>query len=364
MSLIGRLVSALSSGSEGGAAHDTFLQILVDETPLAMLLLADEGTIVFTNRAARELFFAGADVRGQNLLPMLAGVSEPLRRALLSDTDHIFTAEPDPGDEGEGPETYHVAKRQLELGGAPHELITVRHMTAEISRQEIAVLKRTLRVIGHELANSLTPISSLLQTARQLAQRPEQIGKLDVVFATVEERLRHLHSFLGGFARLGQLPQPRCQEVRWEPFLENLRTLLPDVKLAAPLDQPGWFDAGQIQQVIINLVKNAREAGGPADGIAVELEATADGGARLTVFDRGRGMSEPVLASALVPSFTTKDGGSGMGLPLCREIVDAHGGRMRIARRAGGGTAVSIWLPPRHGATRTATLGRLTLTRS
>jgi len=65
-----------------------------------------------------------------------------------------------------------------------------------------------------------------------------------------------------------------------------------------------------------------------------------------------------------VPSFTTKEGGSGMGLPLCREIVDAHGGRMRIARRPGGGTVVSFWLPPRYGgATRTQNLGRLTLTR-
>ena len=362
MSLIGRLVSALSANGDAGAAHDdTFLQLLVDSTPLAMLLLGDAGTIVFTNVAARELFFDGADVRGQNLLRMLAGVSEPLRRALLSDTDHIFTAEP---EGGEGPETYHVAKRQLVVGGAPHELITVRHMTAEISRQEIAVLKRTLRVIGHELANSLTPMSSLLQTARQIVARPELHGKLDTVFATVEERLRHLQAFLGGFARLGQLPQPRCQEVRWAPFLDNLRALLPEVTLAAPLEQPGWFDAGQIQQVLINLVKNAREAGGPADGVSVELEGSPEGGARIAVLDRGPGMNDAVLASALVPSFTTKEGGSGMGLPLCREIVDAHGGRMRIARRPGGGTVVSFWLPPRHGgATRTQNLGRLTLTR-
>src|SRR5450432_3722850 len=83
----------------------------------------------------------------------------------------------------------------------------------------------------------------------------------------------------------------------------------------------GWFDPAQIQQVLINLVKNAHEAGGPRDGVGIEVDAAPEGGVRFTVLDRGPGMSDDVMSRALVPAFTTKERGSGMGLTLCREIV-------------------------------------------
>jgi signal transduction histidine kinase len=97
----------------------------------------------------------------------------------------------------------------------------------------------------------------------------------------------------------------------------------------------------------------------------LEVSAAPEGGHRVMVLDRGTGMSDAVLENAMVPSFTTKPGGSGMGLALCREIVDAHQGHLRIARRAGGGTAISFWLPPRERPPSVATLtrARLTLTR-
>jgi two-component system, NtrC family, nitrogen regulation sensor histidine kinase NtrY len=337
-------------------ADDHLLGIILDSTPAAMVLVGETGTIAFTNAAARSLFFDGHEVEGQNFLQMLATAPESLRRPLTSDNDQIFTFE----QAGE-PETYHLAKRQLSLEGEPHTLIIVRHMTHEISRQEISVLKKTLRIIGHELANSMAPASSLLRSARQMLARPELHANLVGALQTVEERLVHLSGFLTGLAQLGQLPRPKKRDVAWAPFVDGLRAMWPDAAVAGPPPTPGWFDPAQIQQVLINLVKNAHEAGGPRDGVAIEIEAAPEGGLRFTVLDRGPGMTDEVMRKALIPAFTTKEHGSGMGLALCRDIVDAHDGRLRIGRREGQGTLVSFWLPSRTTEP-AANRARLTLT--
>src|SRR5262249_59140907 len=99
-------------------------------------------------------------------------------------------------------ETYHVARRQVALDGGPHMLITVRHLTHEIARQEIATLKRTLRIVGHELGNSMAPASSLLRSARQMLDPPELRPPLESALDAVAERLSHLEGFLTGLAPL------------------------------------------------------------------------------------------------------------------------------------------------------------------
>ena len=358
---IDRLKAALGADLEARRQREGMLQIIVDSTPVAIVLVGETGNIVFTNPAARHLFFSGQDAKGQNFLRMLGNVTEPLRRALLSETDQIFTFE----DHGES-ETYYLAKSHFVLDAEPHTLITVRHMTLEISKQEIVVLKRTLRIIGHELANTMAPASSLLRSARLMLDKlktPELHVKIVSALGTVEERMQHLEGFLSGLAHLGQLPKPKKREVAWAAFLGGLRALWSDVAIGEPPTAPPWFDPAQVQQVLINLVKNAHEAGGPRDGVAIEIETAAEGGVRFTVLDRGPGMSDEVMNKALVPAFTTKPSGSGMGLALCREIVEAHDGRLRIGRRAEGtGTVVSFWLPPRVADPALGNRARLTLT--
>ena len=103
-------------------------------------------------------------------------------------------------------------------------------------------------------------------------------------------------------------------------------------------------DQGQLEQVIINLVKNAIESGSPEDEVTLTV-AERGGGVAVEVADRGSGLSEEVLRDALLPFYSTKAKGTGLGLTLCREIVDAHGGRLSIANREGGGALVTVWLP-------------------
>lgn len=356
---IARLEQQLAEQSAAALERQLMLQAVVDGAPAAIVLLDEIGIIRFANLAARELFFEGNAPEGQNFLLLLASVPEPLRKALLADADHIFSF----GSHGES-ETYQVAKRHVELGGQPHSLLTVRNMTVELSRQENAVLRKAIRVIHHEFANSLTPVISLLRSARGKLGKPEQTQKLEQMLTVIEERVSHLNVFLSGFAALGRLPAPRLQEVEWEGFLGRLRPLLPGIEIKVAPPGKGWFDPAQVQQILINLVKNAREAGSTPEQIELEIAAAPEGGYRATVADRGQGMNDEALEHAMVPSFTTKPTGSGMGLTLCREIVDAHRGRLRIGRREGGGIAVSFWLPPREAAGSAGSLSRARLSLS
>lgn len=355
---IDRLEQRHAADQRATETHE-LLQAVVDTAPVAIVALDEVGTIRFTNATARELFFEGTAPEGQNFLLLLSAVPEPLRKALLSDSDHIFSF----GAHGES-ETYQLSKRHLLLGGQPHSLLTVRNMTMELSRQENAVLRKAIRVIHHEFANSLAPVLSLLRSARSKLDKPDALPKLEQMLTVIEDRVSHLNVFLSGFAALGKLPAPRLQEVEWEGFLARLRPLLEDISIAAPPPGRGWFDPAQLQQILINLVKNAREAGSPVEEIALEIAAVPEGGYRATVSDRGQGMNDEALEHAMVPSFTTKPHGSGMGLTLCREIVDAHRGRLRIARREGGGISVSFWLPPREAVSGAGSVSRARLSLS
>ncbi|WNZ57166.1 ATP-binding protein [Microbulbifer sp. MKSA007] len=115
------------------------------------------------------------------------------------------------------------------------------------------------------------------------------------------------------------------------------------IKGALP-DEPGYFDPIQIEQALLNLIKNSREAGSDSENI--ELEVSTDIlGQKLVLSDRGCGMSEKVLEQALLPFFSTKEQGVGLGLALCREIIDAHDGYIQLLNRPGGGLQICLWLP-------------------
>jgi nitrogen fixation/metabolism regulation signal transduction histidine kinase len=216
----------------------------------------------------------------------------------------------------------------------------------------VATWKKVIRVIAHELNNSLAPISSLAHSGQILARAdtPDS-AQLTRVFSTIEDRARHLAGFIEGYAQFAKLPQPRLAPVPWEVLLERLRVVV-DFRQTGPLPAGmANFDTAQLEQALINLLKNARESGSGAGDIELGV-ASAQGGFTIEVRDRGPGFSAGALENALVPFYSTKDTGTGLGLTLCREIVEAHGGRLRIANRAdggdtGGGAIVTIWLP--HG---------------
>jgi nitrogen fixation/metabolism regulation signal transduction histidine kinase len=318
--------------------RELLLDTVIQATPLALVLTNPNDVVLYANLAARHLFHRGHKLEGLRFTPLLETQPPPLQAAYAAARDQLFTAEL----VGE-PEVFHLAVRGFMLNGQPHRLTLLKQLTRELNAQEVATWKRVIRVIAHEINNSVAPIASLAQSGQRLASAPDE-QQLRRVFAAIEERMAHLSGFVDGYSRFAKLPQPRLEPVQWQGFIDGLRAVVP-FRIAGALP-PGiaTFDESQLQQVLINLLKNAREAGSAEDDTEVEVRALRAGW-QVEVRDRGSGMSEEVLANALLPFYSTKATGSGLGLTLCREIVEAHGGTLDLANREGGGIVSRIWLP-------------------
>lgn len=322
----------------GLVQRELLLDTMVQHTPVAMLLVTEGGAIVFGNLAARQLVNQGRKLEGLHLAELLAQVQPALREAMGRGGDGLFTI----GD-SEEEEVFHLARRSFSLNGRPHELLLLRQLTQELRRQEVQTWKKVIRVISHELNNSLAPLTSLAHSGVELVRRG-QTERLPQILATIEERTRHLESFILGYARFAKLPAPRLEPQHWRAFLAALSDQVQFTLQGEVPDEPHAFDAAQMEQALLNLLKNAHESGSPPAAVGLELRR-AQGMLRIEVQDRGPGMSEAVLANALVPFYSTKRSGTGLGLALAREIAEAHGGRITLANRDGGGLAVTLILP-------------------
>ncbi len=321
--------------------RELLLDTMVQNTPVAMLLVGDQssaGAIVYANLAARQLLNQGRKLEGHHLAEILKTAAPALIEALARGGDGLFTA-----GESEDEEVYHLARRTFTLNGRKHELLLLRQLTQELRRQEVQTWKKVIRVISHELNNSLAPLTSLAHSGAELVRRG-QTERLPQILETIEERTRHLESFILGYARFAKLPTPRIEPCAWDGFVKRLAAEV-QFKVAGTLPQePVWFDPAQVEQALLNLLKNAHESGSSADQIELHVK-TGLGLVRIEVADRGQGMNDAVLTNALVPFYSTKRSGTGLGLALAREIAEAHGGRITLGNREGGGLTVALILP-------------------
>ena len=323
--------------------RDVLLETLLAVTTTAYILCDAAGAIVYANMAAQTwLKLPDSSVVGARFTDVLAGLPSELRDAVGRGRDSIFTVDHQSGDF----EAYHLVMRSVQVGGRPHTAYAFKRLTRELARQEVEVWKKVIRLIAHEINNTLAPISSLLHSARLINAAEARDARLDRIIDTISERSKHLGEFLKGYTQFARLPRPRLEPVKWRQLIGRLEDLVSFQVDAAPedLNTIHTIDRSQIEQALINLLKNAVEAGGPAEEVGLRLRTSPEG-AEIQVLDRGPGIPPDLLSKVLLPFYSTKRTGSGLGLPLCREIVEAHGGHLRIEAREGGGTAVIIWLP-------------------
>jgi two-component system nitrogen regulation sensor histidine kinase NtrY len=349
------LGDVLREQRQGLVQRELLLDTMVQNTPVSMLLLANGGDgiqrVMFSNLAARKLLHNGWKLEGQAMQNVLETMPVELRDAIERGGDSLFAVR-GPGDadddaDEDDEQVYHLSRRNFHLNGRPHDLLLIRLLTAELRRQEVQTWKKVIRVISHELNNSLAPIASLAHSGGELVRR-NKTERLEEVFATIEERARHLEGFIRGYARFAKLPQPQLQNVQWRQFLTGLQLQIPFRMADIPEDLYGRVDIAQLGQALLNLLKNAHEACAEADppNDDVELRLTRlPQWLRVEVLDRGKGMNEAVLQNALMPFYSTKRNGTGLGLALTREIVEAHGGRVSLQNRREGGLCVAIFLP-------------------
>jgi len=254
-----------------------------------------------------------------------------------------------------------VRQASFRQNGVPHTLIVLSDVSRALREQERSAWQRLIRVLGHELNNSLAPIISIagsLASRLPLRELPEeQNADFQKGLNIIESRTAALHRFLQSYRRLAQMPSPTLQPVELRPLLERVAVLETrlNVEIAPGADLVLMLDPDLIEQMLINLVRNAVDA---ALEQAQSPQATAqpvdpkvsirweqfDRKVALMVEDNGIGLLNP--SNAFVPFYTTKPGGSGIGLVLSQQIAEAHGGTIELANRQGArGCVVKVLLP-------------------
>src|SRR5271166_2510275 len=258
-----------------------------------------------------------------------------------------------------------VRRSAFRQNGVPHTLIVLSDVSRALREQERSAWQRLIRVLGHELNNSLAPIISIagsLASRLPLRELPEeQNADFQRGLNIIESRTAALHRFLQSYRRLAQMPSPTPQPVELRPLLERvaiLETRL-SVEIASGPDLVLMIDPDLIEQMLINLVRNAvdaaleqaqaTQAGSQAADPKVSMRwEQFDRKVALMVEDNGIGLLNP--SNAFVPFYTTKPGGSGIGLVLSQQIAEAHGGTIELANRQDArGCVVKVLLP--HGLT-------------
>jgi two-component system nitrogen regulation sensor histidine kinase NtrY len=314
----------------------------LEATTLLRKVMAEIDVAVFTFDEAGELKFvnrAGARLLGQAAERLLG------RRAREIGLDQYLVGEAPrvintafPGGAGR----WEVRRSQFRQGGLPHELLVLSDLSRPLREEERQAFQRLIRVIGHEMNNSLAPIKSIAGSLSTIIDRdpPPVDWREDVTrgLAVIASRSESLSRFMSAYARLAKLPPPKLGPLEVGAFVDRVVTLEKAhhlrVRPGPPLTVQG--DGDQLEQLMINLIGNAvdavRETGGAVTVGWDRLPGSAPPSVELWVEDEGPGLSN--TGNLFVPFFTTKPGGSGIGLVLSRQIAEAHGGSLLLANRS------------------------------
>lgn len=317
--------------------RELLLDTVMQAAPTAIVLCDQNSRVVYSNHAARDLLNRGQGLNGHSLAQCLQHGPAAFKQALQQEKNGLFTL-----DDAQQ-NTFHLTASRFTLNTKIHRLYLIKQLTQEISRQEVQVWKKVIRLISHEINNSLAPICSLAHSGLKLINTPK-IDTLQQVFNTIGERAEHLNTFIQGYAHFAKLPAPQSETVGLQRFFISLQQLCNfELKWQTALTH-AVFDPAQIQQVLLNLLRNAQESGSPIKDICLVVSQVTDT-LQIVVEDGGPGMSQTHFHNALLPFYSTKKSGTGLGLALCREIVDAHNGYLTLANKPGGGLRVSVSLP-------------------
>jgi two-component system, NtrC family, nitrogen regulation sensor histidine kinase NtrY len=308
-----------------------------EATALLRTIMAEIDVGVFTfdpDRRLRLVNRAGENLLGQPIDKLLGRNADQLG---LSPCFEVDQDEPltlsFPGGSGR----WGVRRSTFREHGLPHELLVLTDLSRTLREEERRAWQRLVRVLGHEMNNSLAPIKSLAGSLETLMRREpmprDWKDDAESGLKSIAARADSLSRFMQAYTRLAKLPPPQKEDVDLGELVQRVVNLEPRLKMQV-IPGPKTrinADAAQIEQVLINLVHNAVDAALETKG-AVEIRWREEGdGVEVSVKDEGTGIMNPT--NLFVPFFTTKPEGSGIGLTLSRQIAEAHGGTLSLANR-------------------------------
>jgi nitrogen fixation/metabolism regulation signal transduction histidine kinase len=310
-----------------------------EATALLRTIMAEIDVAIFTfdpERRLRLVNRAGEDLLGRPIDKLLGRKTSELNLDVVYDADEDTPLSlAFPGGTGR----WGVRKSTFRERGLPHELIVLTDLSKTLREEERNAWQRIVRVLGHELNNSLAPIKSIAGSLETLLRRepppPDWKDDARSGLNVIASRAESLSRFMQAYARLARLPSPQKETVQLAQLIGrvvSLETRLP-VSVSHGPNVTIHADPGQLDQLLINVVRNAVDAslengGGVAIGWREISECV-----EVYVQDEGHGIMNPT--NLFVPFFTTKPGGSGIGLALSRQIAEAHGGSLSLANRRG-----------------------------
>ncbi|WP_238395758.1 sensor histidine kinase [Pontibacter pudoricolor] len=344
-------------------AHYLYLQAIVEHIGIGILSFDADGNVLLLNHVAKELLHQPHFTNIKNLDRVSEELLEALQRI---------------GNNEKALITLKLNHDQLLLSvhatvllsqGKSIKIVSLHNIQAELEEQEVQTWQKMIRVLTHEIMNSMTPVISLTSTVNAILEgemearqggeplSEEALEDIQDGLRTIERRTTGMLHFVKNYRRLMRLPLPELHTISINNLLRDVHTLMkPDFEMAhvalftylAPSDITLEADPEQLEQVLINLLKNAMEACRQSSDPSVEVVAYADDTnkykVRIEVRDNGSGIPDEVLDRLFIPFYTTKKQGSGIGLSLSKQIMRQHGGSIRVKSKAGGPTVFTLQL--------------------
>lgn len=337
---VNQLEEVLRNQRLGAVEATETLRKVLEEIDVAVFAFDPERTLRIVNRAAERLMGQPADrLIGKTAAELrLDGALEGIAPRTL---EVSF-----PGGTGR----WELRRSVVRQEGYPLQLIALSDLSRALREEERQAWKRIIRVLSHEINNSLAPIKSISGSLESLLSRselPEDVGEdVERGLAVISSRAEALGRFMASYATLARLPKPELEAVPIPPLIHrvaDLETRLP-VRVAEGEDVTIQADPDQLEQALINLIRNAVDATLEEGGSEVAIRWSTSGKeVHVLVVDQGPGVSD--TGNLFVPFYTTKQGGSGIGLVLSRQIVEGHGGSLMLENRRGGGARARVTLP-------------------
>jgi two-component system, NtrC family, nitrogen regulation sensor histidine kinase NtrY len=323
-----------------------YLQTLLDTVPAALIVVAADGTVRMVNRAAHRLL--GESAARLEELAILGESTARLLAGLVPGAQQIVRLR-------DGRQLLASASQFTAAGAAAQRLICLQRLAGDLDAVEHKAWDDMARVLAHEMMNSLTPIASLSESLDALLRAGGHTEEVAAALEAIRRRSLGLMRFVERYRQVAELPEPLLQPLALKAVLEGVERLLGpafeqgQISYASTVVPPGLTlrgDADLLEQALINLLRNAAEAVRGQPGARIEVIGGLEAGlCFIDVADNGPGLTAAAREQIFVPFFTTKEGGSGIGLSLARRIALCHGGQVAVQSSAPQGSVFRLTLP-------------------